>query len=71
MTVVDHPATGPLGPDERAELERLRAELAELRAATPTVESKAPPKPGRDRHGWRWVAVALLLVLAGLPRWAR
>ena len=66
MTVVDHPATGRLGPDERAELERLRAELAELRAATPTVESKAPPKPGRDRHGWRWVAVALLLVLAGL-----
>ncbi|HEY5856487.1 MAG TPA: hypothetical protein VIW24_21245 [Aldersonia sp.] len=62
---VDDTATPPLGPDERAELERLRAEVAELRAQSgepPTVE----PKPRTDRHAWRWVAVALLLVLAGL-----
>lgn len=42
---------------ERAELERLRAELAELRAAGP--RATAPD----GRHRWRWFAVLLLSVL--------
>ena len=65
MTTGDATDTRTLYSDERAELERLRAEVAELRAKSegpPTVE--AAPRP--ERHAWRWVAVALLLVLAGL-----
>ena len=65
MTQGDGTDTSTLYSDERAELERLRVEVAELRAKSegpPTVE--AAPRP--DRHVWRWVAVALLLVLAGL-----
>lgn len=48
----------PLTPEERAELERLRAELAALRAA--------PPPPAARRRGpirWASVGSAVLLVL--------
>ncbi|WP_433505799.1 hypothetical protein ACQP04_04465 [Pseudonocardia halophobica] len=76
MSVVDRPdqpvppdraaATGtaapvaPLTAEERAELERLRAELAALRAAPPP-----PPPPKRRRGPIRWASVgsAVLLVL--------
>jgi hypothetical protein len=51
-------ATGPLAAGERAELERLRQELAALRAAP-------PPPPPRERRPVRWASIssALLLIL--------
>jgi hypothetical protein len=61
------PDDGVLGPDERAELERLRAEVAELRsqavAAPPLAEPPvaAPPRPRRQR--WRSVVATLLIVI--------
>jgi hypothetical protein len=61
------PDDGVLGPDERAELERLRAEVAELRsqavAAPPLAEPPvaAPPRPRRQR--WRSVVATLLIVV--------
>lgn len=65
MPVVDSsPDSSPVGSaptvltvDERAELERLRAELADLRSAPP------PPPPARTRIRWASVASAVLLVL--------
>src|SRR5437867_12904818 len=48
--------TGSLAPDERAELERLRAEVAELRQG----------RPSRPRHIWRWSLAILLIVLGSL-----
>ena len=54
------PAAAPLTAEERAELERLRAELAALRAAPPS------PPPAARRHGpvrWASVGSAVLLVL--------
>ncbi|MGV9822060.1 hypothetical protein [Nocardia xishanensis] len=53
-----------LSPDERVELERLRAEVAALRAegrAAPPVAAARPP-----RHTWRWTAVVVLVVLVAL-----
>ncbi len=57
-----------LSADERAELERLRAEVAELRsqaAAGPAVAEPppvaAPPRPRRQR--WRSVVATLLIVI--------
>ena len=57
-----------LSADERAELERLRAEVAELRsqaAAAPAVAEPtavaAPPRPRRQR--WRSVVATLLIVI--------
>lgn len=57
---------GPLGRDERAELERLRAEVAELRRqqatpAPPAAEIRSP------RHILRRIAVAVLVVLVAVP----
>ncbi|GAA4697147.1 hypothetical protein GCM10023215_39120 [Pseudonocardia yuanmonensis] len=54
-------AAGPLTSAERAELQRLRAELAALRAAPPP-----PPPPSRRPRGpvrWASIASAVLLVL--------
>ncbi|QMU20305.1 hypothetical protein [Gordonia rubripertincta] len=56
-----------ISTSERAELERLRAEVAELRAAaeagtTPTIG----PDTGARRSGWRWFAVVVLCVLVAL-----
>jgi LPXTG-motif cell wall-anchored protein len=51
-------ATGPLDTDERAELERLRQEVAALRTAP-------PPPPARPPRHFRWASLgsAVLLVL--------
>ena len=50
--------------EERAELERLRAEVAHLRATPPATAAEPPPgrPPGRGR--WR-ALVASLLIVAG------
>jgi hypothetical protein len=56
---------GALSPDERQELARLRAEVAELRATPPTMEAEpAPARPARGRRNT--VAAVLVLVLACL-----
>ena len=56
---------GPLGTDERAELERLRAEVAVLRSRPPKPE--APPggegAGRRHRPGWRGPVATVLIVL--------
>ncbi|MET9029042.1 hypothetical protein ABZW96_26020 [Nocardia sp. NPDC004168] len=52
-----------LSADERAELERLRAEVAALR----TEARGAPPRVSRPpRHAWRWTAVVILTVLVAV-----
>ena len=57
-----------LSPDERAELERLRAEVAELRSQAPTAAAVAtdqpvvpPSRPRKQR--WRSVVATLLIVI--------
>jgi hypothetical protein len=51
-----------LGVQERAELERLRAEVARLRATTAVVAEEHRPRPaGRGR--WRAVVASLLIVV--------
>ena len=57
-----------LSPDERAELERLRAEVADLRtqvSAAPTVVEPAvvAPTPRPRRQRWRSVVATLLIVI--------
>ena len=65
------PEDPPLSADERAELERLRAENAALRAragpggAGPGAEPTPAAGPATRRR-WRTVVAALLLVLACL-----
>ncbi|UAK31144.1 hypothetical protein K8O92_25345 [Nocardia asteroides] len=54
---------GKLSADERAELERLRAEVAALRTKGPAA---AAPVRRPPRHGWRWTAVAILTVLVAV-----
>ncbi|TYQ11006.1 UNVERIFIED_ORG: hypothetical protein L601_000200001300 [Gordonia westfalica J30] len=55
--------SGALTTSERAELERLRAEVAALRAAAGTT----PPRDTETRRpGWRWFAVGVLCVLVAL-----
>ncbi|WP_287221951.1 hypothetical protein [Rhodococcus sp. (in: high G+C Gram-positive bacteria)] len=57
---------GPLGSDERAELERLRAEVAALRKH---AEDAAAPPSGRERrprHILRRTAATVLIVLVAL-----
>ncbi|MDX5451695.1 MAG: hypothetical protein LPK27_02885, partial [Rhodococcus sp. (in: high G+C Gram-positive bacteria)] len=62
--------TAPLDTAERAELERLRAEVAALRARTEAAPEAPPPSPPPvsrpPRHGLRWTAVAILTVLVAL-----
>ncbi|HEV2927076.1 MAG TPA: hypothetical protein VGW74_00150, partial [Propionibacteriaceae bacterium] len=56
-----------LGADERAELERLRAEVADLRTQVATAPEAAeqvvipPSRPRRQR--WRSVVATLLIVI--------
>jgi len=58
------PGPGALGPDEREELERLRAEVAELRSS-PAAEAEAVTAgPTRGRRNT--VAAVLVLILACL-----
>src|SRR4051812_8728313 len=63
------PDDADLGADERAELERLRAEVAELRsqvATAPVVTQQAvvPPAPPRvRRQRWRSVVATFLIVI--------
>jgi hypothetical protein len=60
MAQVDEQSTVPvLDTDERAELERLRAELAALRAAGGAPPAEKPPSRGR----WRSVVAIVLIVL--------
>ncbi|QBJ97877.1 hypothetical protein ERC79_19465 [Rhodococcus sp. ABRD24] len=54
----------PLDSDERAELLRLRAQVAALRGQEPDATGDVEPTP---QHHWlRWTAVTLLLVLVAL-----
>ena len=62
------PDTADLGADERAELERLRAEVADLRsqvAAAPGVAETPPvvPPTRPRRQRWRSVVATLLIVI--------
>lgn len=58
---------GPLQEDERAELARLRQEVATLREQTPSARETTVEQVSRPpRHGLRWTAVAILLVLVAL-----
>ncbi len=58
---------GPLQEDERAELARLREEVATLREQTPSARETTVEKVSRPpRHGLRWTAVTILLVLVAL-----
>lgn len=59
------PRPDRLDDDERAELERLRAEVAALRERA-AVGVEPVPEPRPARHGWRWAAVALLAVLVAV-----
>jgi hypothetical protein len=60
----------PLGPDERAQLDQLRDEVARLREnqsqsdASPTVAM--PARSGRWARGGRWSAVTVLVVIIAL-----
>ena len=77
---MDSRGAGALTGDERAELERLRAEVAALRVQAREPEAAAGAvatgRPARQR--WRTVVAALLIVLgcvlaplAGVAVWAR
>ena len=59
-------STGPgpdLSPDERRELERLRAEVAALRSAPPTEDARAGAAPERPSRGRRNTVVAVLVLI--------
>jgi hypothetical protein len=73
-----------LSADERVELERLRAEVAELRSQVPTApavsdQAVVPPTPPRvRRQRWRSLVATLLIVigcimapLAGVAVWSK
>jgi hypothetical protein len=53
-----------LGVEERAELERLRAEVARLRATAPVGPAEGPPGRPAGRGRWRSVLASLLIVVA-------
>ncbi|MEV0355326.1 hypothetical protein AB0H71_04595 [Nocardia sp. NPDC050697] len=58
-------STDSLAGDERAELLRLRAEVAALRGR-PAAPDAEPPAARPPRTGLRWTAVTILLVLVGV-----
>jgi hypothetical protein len=63
------PDDNALSTDERAELERLRAEVAELRSQAPATTAAVPtdqlvvPRPRPRRQRWRAVVATLLIVV--------
>jgi hypothetical protein len=61
----DDPTLSGLTGDERVELERLRVEVARLRAQTQVVPEGAAGRPGRPggRQRWRAVVATLLIVV--------
>lgn len=59
-------AGAPLSADERAELERLRREVAELRSAAPAPQTAVPAAVTSGHPGLRWTAAGLLLVLVAV-----
>src|SRR3954470_15416221 len=59
----DSEATQVLGLEERAELERLRAEVLRLRAEATTGGPDAPPKRRRSASHWGRTLVGALLIL--------
>ncbi|GAA4486466.1 hypothetical protein GCM10023094_42910 [Rhodococcus olei] len=56
----------PLTSDERAELQRLRAEVAELKAAQPPAAAAPAAAPRSGHPALRWTATGLLLVLVAV-----
>jgi len=66
--VTDNPQTSTLALDEREELERLRAEVADLRLAQRRAQSDADTPSGvrrrrRSRQGWGRTTGAVVLIL--------
>ncbi|CRK52611.1 conserved membrane hypothetical protein [Rhodococcus sp. RD6.2] len=59
-------STAPLSSDERAELERLRREVTELRSSAPAPLPEAKATAASGHPGLRWTAAALLLVLVAV-----
>src|SRR3954470_14961432 len=59
----DSEATQVLGLEDRAELERLRAEVLRLRAEATTGGPKAPPRRRRSAGHWGRTLVGGLLIL--------
>ncbi|WP_068155499.1 hypothetical protein [Rhodococcus phenolicus] len=57
---------GPLASGERAELERLRAEVATLRSQAAEVSPAVTPSAREPRHALRWTAVTILTVLVAI-----
>jgi hypothetical protein len=63
--VTIHPSqTGALDPSERAELERLRAEVARLRASSDRGQAPGVERPKRRRRWWRVAAAVVLIVIS-------
>jgi hypothetical protein len=58
----DRHETRVLGPDERAELERLRAEVTRLRASAVSGPPAPAARPARGVRGWGRTALAVLLI---------
>ncbi|MCG2623871.1 hypothetical protein LVY72_18410 [Arthrobacter sp. I2-34] len=56
----------PLGATERAELEALRRENAELRGRQMEAAGRAPQGGRPGRRAWRWTASVILLVLTAV-----
>jgi|1186.fasta_scaffold13358_2 hypothetical protein len=56
----------PLGLDERAELERLRTELTQLRAESASVPPQRGGTTRAPRRWWRRIAATVLIVLSCL-----
>src|SRR6476661_10139019 len=66
--MTDGTSTAPLGKDERAELLRLRDEVATLRTQAAGAAAGVPAEPVSHppRNGLRWTAVTILLVLVAV-----
>lgn len=60
----DTEQTREFGPDERSELERLRAEVTRLRAEQATIPPQRATPTRAPRRWWRNVAATLLILVA-------